>query len=398
MSKIQHCIDWFAGAGAQLEVFSPEPDSAGGGNYRLRYIPPLRATIRPPLTLLQFGDQEIKNLLNDLDGLANLINGAAARGPDDPAKAKVIAGRDSNAEQTGQILFDSVVPRAVAGDLRAPRLFLDFGVDEALVQYPWELMHDGEEFLCLKHYLGRFVNSSTVIATQIQDPATAAAGTLVDKLSILVISVPKPETRPGAASSSFKYLPGAEKETIKIFETLSGVDGVEVKLLANQDATFSNVYNALRNGRYHIIHYVGHAFFHPQRHNLSSLVLKDRDMSTGNVCNFLGAHPPLLCFVNACDSGKTEGWNVNYNIFGLAQAFLATGSYLVGSRWNLEDEPAVCFAEEFYAHLVKNGKPIGQAIMEARLKTKQGWPESFAWASYVYYGDPRIYFRRHTSE
>lgn len=394
MAKTERCIDWSAGAGAQLD----SGGTAGGGNYRLRYIPPFRATIRPPLATLQFGDRELRNLLVDLDELAQMVTGVAARGVSDPVKADMVIGRDRKAEQAGQILFDSVIPRYVAADLRAPRLFVDFGVDEALVNYPWELMHDGEDYLCLKHYLGRFVNSRIAQFGHFQAPASSI-GQSVDKLSILVISVPRPDQRVNVGATAggtlppLKNLPGAEQETAKILEILAGIEGVEVKLLAKQDATYGNVYNALKTGHHHIVHYVGHAVFNNERPNWSALVLKDRDMTTGNICNFFGAHPPLLCFVNACDSGRTEGWSQNYNIFGLAQAFLATGSYLIGSRWNLDDEPAVGFAAEFYQQLVNGGAPIGQALMEARKKTRDKWRENFAWASYVYYGDPRVYFR-----
>jgi CHAT domain-containing protein len=255
-------------------------------------------------------------------------------------------------------------------------------------------MHDGEQYLCLKHYVGRFVNSNTPLAGNVQPPS-ATSSSLVDKLSILLISVPKPDDRINPAET-FSYLPGAEEETTKILEALKGVDGVEVSLLAKKDATYANVFKALKTGRYHIVHYAGHAIFNTARPNLSALVLNDRNMATGSVCTYFGANPPLLCFMNACDSGKSDQWTQNYNIFGLAQALLATGSYLIGSRWNLEDEPAVGFAVEFYTQLVKNGMPIGEALMQARTKTKSDWKDSFTWASYVFYGDPRVYFRRAT--
>ena len=45
-------------------------------------------------------------------------------------------------------------------------VFLALGVDELLLDLPLELMHDGEDFLALKHPLGRFVNSSSPVASQ----------------------------------------------------------------------------------------------------------------------------------------------------------------------------------------------------------------------------------------
>jgi hypothetical protein len=176
--------------------------------------------------------------MDDLDALAQIVNQAATRGAADAQKAKDVSSRDDRAQQTGEMLFVSVVPRGVATDLRTPRLFLDFGMDEALVHFPWELMHDGEEYLCLKHCFGRFVNSSSAVAGQFETP-DSPLGKTVDKISVLVISVPRPDARQpgpgGGVAQVFAPLPGAELETNKILETLAGIEGVEVKLLANAD-------------------------------------------------------------------------------------------------------------------------------------------------------------------
>jgi CHAT domain-containing protein len=102
----------------------------------------------------------------------------------------------------------------------------------------------------------------------------------------------------------------------------------------------------------------------------------------------------VLCFVNGCESGHSTTWGANYNLYDLARSFLSTGSYLIGSRWKLEDQPAVTMAKELYTSLIKNQEPIGCALRRARIATRLAHPQSFAWVSYVFYGDPRLYFRR----
>lgn len=394
MSRQSVRVDWFSGAGAQLEVFGREEgEGAEAANYRLRYVPPFRATIRPPLLNMKLGSGELRTLLEELDRLAQHVEGASTRGNDDPQKRQLLDGRDSQAQATGHMLFDIVVPKFVEADLRTSGLFVELGVDEELVQYPWELMHDGDDFLCLKHYVGRFVNSrSTNPGYQSQQPVLLV-GKNVDKLSILLVSVPKPDVRDGA-NSQLPPLPGAERETEAILETLAGLESVQVSTLTGPHATYGNLFQALKSTSYHVIHFVGHAVFNDNRPNESALVLKDRDMTTGALSSYIGRTPPVLCFVNGCQSGKSAAWVDNYNMYGLAQAFLDTGSYLIGSRWNLEDDPAVTFAAEFYSKLAKEQQPIGMALAAARRKTRNDWAQSFAWASYVFYGDPRVFFHR----
>jgi CHAT domain-containing protein len=82
------------------------------------------------------------------------------------------------------------------------------------------------------------------------------------------------------------------------------------------------------------------------------------------------------------------------NFYGLAQAFLGTGSYLLGTRWKINDDLAAEFAPTFYAALLKDGEPLGKAVREARIACLKKDADDFAWASYVLYGDPRVRFRR----
>jgi hypothetical protein len=114
----------------------------------------------------------------------------------------------------------------------------------------------------------------------------------------------------------------------------------------------------------------------------------------------------VLCFVNACettsppeqdpaddDDGAVLDWDRQYDIFGLARSFLESGAYLLGSRWLLPDQPAALFAKTFYTHLLELGEPIGKAITEGRRKVRKEHPDDISWASYIYYGDPRVCFK-----
>ncbi len=386
-------MGWVAGPSAQVELFSPSAGSRRG--YQIKYTPPFRSTIRPPVAEGQVGPEELEPIRDELGrvvaklrGRSPPAGGAAARAA--PSADEVLA----DMELIGDQLFTFLIPRFVQLDLRTSGLFLEIGMDEALLSFPWELMYDGDDFLCLKHKTGRFVNASSQFPMATRPKARL--GESLEELSILIVSVPNPQPRD--RETIYEDLPEAEAETEAIVESLAGIEGVTLEVLFKREAKFDDVYQAVRSREYHIIHFNGHARFDDQYPYRSGLVLFDRDMATGHLATTIGRKPPLLCFINGCETAKsldaTESKS-RYDVYGLARAFLDTGAYLLGSRWKVNDESAAEFAKQFYTSLLEEGKSLGHAILDARQSCKQAVPtDPLGWASYVFYGDPRVGFLR----
>ncbi len=390
-APIAPMIGWQAGSSAAVEVFSPMTGS-GANVYQFKYTPPFRTTIRPAVSNLLLGPKELDPLKDALNALATAVR--TARGPGAPTAAA--DGLLGSAQEVGQMLFQLVIPRDVQADLRTENVFLEIGADEALLQYPWELLHDGDDFFCLKHLVGRFVNLTQGGPVMLQRRANQWSE---DALEILIISVPRPQPR---GARQYDPLVGAENETTAIVDALLPLgNAVRVSVLRGADATFGAVWNAIKTGRYHIVHFNGHAYFSDEPYS-SSIVLWDKDMSTGVLRMFFSNNPPVLFFMNACETAATatagSEWKDSYEIYGLARGFLDTGAYLLGSRWKIEDAGALIFAKSFYAGVV-NGSPLGVAIRDARKACKAAMPPGdMAWASYLFYGDPRLYFRKSTPD
>ena len=385
-------LQWEAGATAQLELVTPEPADPTSSAYELKYTPAMRSTLRPPPQVRHLGTDDLSHISNELtkvfDRFVSASTGRSGQASVDAAE--VDCSVTETMTRLGKQLFRLLVPANVRSELAAESLFLEIGIDEKLVDYPWELMHDGRDFLCAHHYVGRFVNVAVPPPLPMND---GAASPKSDRLRVLIISVPRP--LPRADGVTYDVLPGAEAETEELSELLSGMGWVDVTLLKGRDADFDDVWQALENNDYHIVHYTGHAHFNEARPHLSALVLNDRDMATGPLVSFFGTTPPMLFFVNGCETGRAGTWKEHYNMFGLARAFLETGSYLLGSRWRISDTVARRFANAFYTSLLQVGKPVGQAVMEARHACRQEVPaDDCNWASYVYYGDPRVSFQK----
>lgn len=392
----RYALGWYPGSSAQIELFRPEESQ--GGNYQLKYTSPMRPTLRPPSAPYLLGPAELDPINESLDALAAAQGGRGGADPDPgaptaPAPAAV-AAMAARMAVLGDQLFVLMIPTELRPDLRVAGAFLELGVDEMLLGYPWELMHDGEEFLCLKHNLGRFVNARQGVGAGPARASTPASGS---DLSVLIISVPKPNARGGGLP--YRELPQVQAETTAVVAALQA-QGIAATLLAGQAAMYDAVVDALKR-HYDIIHFAGHGSFNQADPGSSSIALWDKDMRPGPIRGFFGRSAPTFCFINACESARVAGgaaapagWKERYDIFGIGRAFLETGSYLLGSRWPIADAPAAAFATEFYTQLLAE-KPLGEVVRAARVACqKASAGDDMAWASYIFYGDPRVRFNR----
>lgn len=376
------CVDWFAGASAQLELFSPSQD-----RYQLKYTPAFRATMRPPVEDRPLGPNELRPIDDEVERALDALN--TRRGPRAPGVADANSTVMDMLATAGGLLYDVSLPSYVQADLRTADRFLEIGVDEGLLGYPWELMHDGEEFLCFRHLVGRFINSTTGLAAPMM-PGNLGPRAM-EKVSVLVIVVPSPPPR--ADGTKYESLPAAEEEAKAITDTLAALPDVDLRVLAKNDATFTGVVNALKK-KVHIVHYCGHARFDDASPRKSSLVLYDKDMTTGFLLPYFQMARPIFCFINACQSASATLSKSNFNVIGLARTFLESGAYLLGSRWKVADQGAAVFAKVFYDSLLIKHESLGRAVRDARVACRAVSAADLVWASYVLYGDPRLCFRK----
>lgn len=383
-------LDWHGGASATLDLeATPEPDDR---RYRVKYGSPFRATLRLPseelpIRTIDFDDPRQRlQKFQQVAGYGVTRGSGIGEGALDPGPDELI--------RIGRSLLRLVFPLNAVSDLGGKDLFLDICIDQILVDCPWELLHDGEDFFSLKHFMGRFVNLRQPPSNR--GPASTS-GPDLGELKVLVVSVPAPAGR--GDGQPLERLPSARDEAEAVIGVL-GEAGVQPHYLDN--ATRSDLLDALDHP-HHIIHFTGHAQFRPG--GRSELVLHDTNVSVGALTAHLGHRRSVLCFVNGCETAAGgpapaatstgAGWDEQYQRFGLARAFLESGAYVLGTRWKLPDQAGATFAKVFYQQLLGAGVPIGRAITEARRALKDtAKPGDYSWASYVYYGDPRLAFRR----
>ncbi|MGH3828973.1 MAG: CHAT domain-containing protein [Pseudonocardiaceae bacterium] len=221
---------------------------------------------------------------------------------------------------------------------------------------PWELLHDGDDFLALGHEVGRrtFVTRRVV------------GGRGLDAIGrALVIGDPLSD------------LPAAQREAEQVTSWLKD-QGVGCTVLLGDSATLLRVISELSAGRYDLLHYCGHVGA-PHGTKYVGLRLHGDELLDGRALEPLATSgtPPIV-FINGCASAD--------RLASLCASFMVMGAkVVVGTRHTVREEPSRRFAERFYAELV-SGATAGGAVRTARRSLREAG--EIEWAAFILYGDP----------
>ena len=281
--------------------------------------------------------------------------------------------------ERGQVLHDELFSLSVKEKLRKTEAeYLILKIDDQLVHIPWELLHDGQQFLCQRFSMGRLVKTQQTVLN-------GRSRELARPLRMLILADP-----PGD-------LKGAYAEGTQIRDDMDRNKDWINAFLRSGNITPDAIKEKIRN--FDFVHFAGHADYNPKNAGDSGWRLTEGSLKAQDVMKMAGtATMPALVFSNACQSARTEEWTLGVyfedEIFGLANAFLLAGvRHYVGTFWEISDEPSSRFALKFYKYLL-SGMTIGEAIRRSRLALiKEYGEETIVWASYVLYGDPTSNYR-----
>ncbi|MFC1594106.1 tetratricopeptide repeat protein [Candidatus Omnitrophota bacterium] len=310
--------------------------------------------------------QEVNSLCEEIISLLNKAN----------EKGKLASGISSELKKVGQVLYDQLLTNNIKEKLKnakAENLLLL--INEGLVHIPWELLFDGNQFLCIRFNMGRNVKTHQTL----RESGPRAVG-LPAKMLILADPL-------GDLKAAHQEAGIIEKELDRkrnIINVAKKVTNIDIQYLKRN----------LRD--YDIVHFAGHADYDYKEPSNSGWKLIDGQLTASDIVNMGTTSPlPSIVFSNACQSAQTKEWLVEKdfeeNIFGLANAFLLAGvRHYIGTFWKIPDNISLNFAKEFY-YQVTLGESIGAALKKARFKIITDFGEdTIVWASYVLYGDPSV--------
>jgi len=276
-------------------------------------------------------------------------------------------------KEYGRKLYDELLPSQIKENLAlTQQRNLLVSVDDTLVHIPWELLHDGNEFLCRRFSTGRRVST--------RQPIAVAARAVGRPLKMLILADPC-----GDLAASYK-------EGVAIKNAIGELDDKIDVSLKTSDITKDYVIEKIQN--FDVVHYAGHAEHDASDPGQSGLVMKNGRLTAAEIMNAQGPAPmPSLIFSNACQTGQSEEFKIDEDyankVFGLANAFLLTGvQHYIGTFWKIPDEAGCHFAISFYKEII-NGIHIGEALRKGREALIEKYGDgNIVWASYMLYGNP----------
>jgi CHAT domain-containing protein len=272
--------------------------------------------------------------------------------------------------RVGEELWLALLPAPVREALRARKGPLLLELDELLVTVPWELLYDGQYFLCRRFDVGRSVATA-------QPPRAQPARTVARPMRMLVL-----------AADPSGALPAVTAEGEALCAAMDRHPGVRAVLMPDADP--ETVRRHLKE--YDAVHFAGHAHHDPASPQTSGWRLRDGDLTAADVIALAGGSPlPLIVFANGCRSTQSDAWvgEDPARVHGLANAFLLAGvRYYLGSQWDVIDGRGQEFGVRFWDGIA-SGLAVGAALRRARDEVAAAAGEgSLGWAPYVLYGDP----------
>lgn len=274
--------------------------------------------------------------------------------------------------KAGRYAYGHLIPARIQlllEDSLADHLRLD--IDERLIDLPWELIHDGTEFLCLRYAVGRRLISDQSFLSPRYHPRSA------QNTRVLIVADPTSD------------LPAARREGREVANLLRDKCAMRVDEFTTSGITKKDFLLSLKD--YDIVHFAGHATHDPGSPDESCLVFSDGEIQAFEIARFIAARSPAVVFLNACWSAEELRDPDSYSpmMRGLGRTFLYAGvTAFLGYLIPVPDISATRFAYSFYKALAQ-GQTIGESLRLARIQCRDlKVPDDLTWSSAVLYGDP----------
>ncbi len=243
-----------------------------------------------------------------------------------------------------------------------------FHIAPPLSVIPYELLHDGSNFLLEKFSVGKIIKGQMARDSAILVPT---------RLNVLIIADPAED------------LEWARREGETLFEYLNEeatTNQINVELIGGKSATKLALLNALPGKD--IIHYAGHFHFSGTPGENGWVLYADKILHAREIHN--SGSTPLLYFTNSCSSAVTTTsaagqWHTRF-----AAAFIHSGSTsYIGTNWDIPDSRETLeFTMDIYRNILK-GMSIGSALQKTRLnRYAKHNTNDLLWASYMLLGSP----------
>ncbi|MBK9156394.1 MAG: CHAT domain-containing protein [Chloracidobacterium sp.] len=306
--------------------------------------------------------------------LSSVVSQLDSRSPLASRGLSITESIQEELEKSGRYAYGHLIPARIQLLMEsslADHLRLD--IDERLIDLPWELIHDGNEFVCLRYAIGR-----RLISDHDFTPPRPAAR-LARNAKVLIVS------------DTMDDLPAAKEEGKAVSKLLGDECGMKVDEFTSHELSKKEFLLSLKD--YDIVHFAGHAFHEESSPDESYIAFADGEIQAFEIARFITNRAPTVVFLNACWSAEEMRNPESYSpmMRGLGRTFLYAGvGAFIGYLIPVPDNTATHFAISFYTSIAQ-GQTIGEAIRQARIASRNLKADrDLTCLSAVLYGDPSV--------
>jgi peptidoglycan hydrolase-like protein with peptidoglycan-binding domain len=295
------------------------------------------------------------------------LNGTTRRATPAAAVTRDVGGGTDrpivDAERLGGSLAQALLGGAVGDAYRqateraenhghGTRMTLSLAAAPALLSVPWEFLYERPRFLASQRRtpIVRLLETGSMAPAPVIDGAVRILGIVASPRDLAPLDV--------------------DGERRRITQALAPVVAAgQVRLDWLEPASPKSLRVALRDGNYHVIHYVGHSDFT----DAGSGVIYLEDPETAQsvevdetlFANLRSDQNGLrLVVLNSCAGARTT---LTDPYAGVATTLVQLGvPAVVAMQFEISDRAAIVFAEELYTNLIGRRDPIDAAVAEAR--------------------------------
>ena len=313
-------------------------DGAAGGHAEGTFVMPVR-------------DDELRGAVVQASRQGTRDFGSDGETRVDP---EVVGGLLADALLSGPVgaLYADAVARVAPIVDRGVRLSLSLARSPRLIDVPWEFLFRRPRFLASQR------RTPVVRVLEVDRPVPAAV--IDGALSILgVIANPRGPNQLDV-----------DTERSRVEHAIGDMrEQGSVSLQWVQPATKRSLRAALRDGQYHIVHFIGHSDFTADGEGVIFLEGDDGTpvaLDETLLANLVADQSATLRLVvlNSCNSGRSDPGDPQA---GVAATLMALGlPAVVAMQFPISDRAAITFADELYGNLIGGRQPIDAAVSEAR--------------------------------
>ena len=246
-------------------------------------------------------------------------------------------------------------------------MHIKFRVPREYLALPLELLHDGKDWLALKHPLAKFITGEQVRRSLLSEKlrqdhelrALLVAANVSGEISV---------NGKGYSLPTLRQLDNELDEILLILQQATRDMGVQFRprILRGEEATYPEVRRELKTGGYDLLHYSGHASHDGAQPDSNALFLREsidngtpHALTAGELKSLLENSMLRFAYFSCCAGAiqADESDLSHHDFLGIVDAAVQAGlPSVLGMRWPVSDKSARLLARAFYASLLPSGE------------------------------------------